>query len=74
MRTHYKNGDAVGLVHTGCDGCNPSIIGGILAHELGCSESWRDYLRSCRWCGHIFYPTEREQFFCDEECAKAFWG
>lgn len=42
MRTHYRNGDEVGLQGTGCDGCSPSMVNGVICHEGGCMESWRD--------------------------------
>jgi hypothetical protein len=41
-REYYNNGDAIALTNTGCDGCTPSVINGVLCHEAGCPEAWRD--------------------------------
>ena len=74
MRTTYRNGDEIRLEHTGCDGCSPTVINGTLCHERGCPEAWRDYVRECPWCGQEFRPTDREQRFCDDDCAEAYGG
>ena len=42
MREHYNNGDPIDLKHNGCDGCSPSMINGVLVHERGCPDAWRD--------------------------------
>lgn len=42
MRTHYRNGEEIGLKHTGCDGCTPLMINGVLCHETGCPYAWKD--------------------------------
>ena len=42
MRTHYKNGDEISLVHGGCDGCSPSSVNGVICHEHGCPDAWKD--------------------------------
>jgi len=67
-RTQYNNGDEITLTECGCDGCSPSIINGVLCHETGCPDSWRDDSNSCEWCGQSFFAQERGQEFCDEEC------
>lgn len=41
-RSTYRNGDPIGLIHCGCDSCNPSMINGALCHEHGCPDAWRD--------------------------------
>lgn len=41
-RLTYRNGDRVGMIFNGCDGCNLMIINGILCHEQGCPDAWRD--------------------------------
>lgn len=63
MRTHYRNGDEIGL-SGGCDGCSPSMINGHLCHEHGCTFAWRDYPVDCFECGFQFYPQERGQLVC----------
>ncbi len=70
MRTHYRNGDSITL--GGCDGCNPMMIQGVLCHETGCPDAWRDSTVECPWCGQDFTPEERYQRFCDESCAEAY--
>ena len=42
MRTHYRNGDEITRQHTGCDGCSPCMVNGVLCHEYGCPYAWRD--------------------------------
>jgi len=73
MRLHYRNGDAIDLTTIGCDGCNPSMINGILCHERGCPEQWRDNKRECVWCGSSFYPESRDAKFCDIDCYKTYY-
>lgn len=65
MRTHYRNGEEIGL-SCGCDGCNPSMIQGVLCHEHGCPYAWKDKKVFCFDCGYRFYPTERFQAICDD--------
>lgn len=65
-RTNYRNGDEINL-HCGCDDCCPSMINGVLCHETGCSEEWRDYAIDCFQCGCDFLRTEsRFQSLCDD--------
>lgn len=64
-RTHYRNGDDVGL-HTGCDGCSPVRINGVFCHEPGCPDAWRDYAVECFVCGCDFYPKSRYQNHCPD--------
>ena len=68
-RTHYRNGDEITL--HGCDGCSPSMINGVLCHETGCPEAWRDHTVSCFECGCEFRPSERYQRVCDD-CSDPF--
>jgi len=42
MRKNYNNGDEISLKQNGCDGCSPSMINGVLCHETGCPDAWRD--------------------------------
>ena len=66
MRTHYLNGDDVGLTACGCDGCSPSRINGLFCHEEGCPEAWRDRAISCFVCGCAFFPAEQDQQVCQD--------
>lgn len=47
-----------------CDGCQLARINGVLCHETGCSEAWRDEIRECGTCGSDFEPQYREQRLC----------
>jgi len=71
-RLKYGNGDEIALAECGCDGCSPCMVNGVLCHESGCPEAWRDHVRECRWCGCEFRPGEAGQEFCDVECAEAY--
>jgi len=53
-RTKYRNGDSIDLL-CGCNSCNPSRINGVLCHEAGCPDAWRDQQRECPDCGRKFY-------------------
>lgn len=63
-RGNYRNGDEIDLIHNGCDGCSPCMVNGVLCHEQGCFDSWRDRQVDCFQCGFPFYPTERYQNHC----------
>ncbi len=65
MRTHYRNGDVITL-KCGCDGCNPSMINGVLCHEQGCAFAWKDKAIDCAECGCAFYPEDRWQSVCND--------
>ena len=65
MRTNYRNGDEISL-SCGCDGCSPSMINGVLCHEGGCPDAWRDRAVACFECGCDFYQTERYQRTCPD--------
>jgi hypothetical protein len=74
MRANYNNGDDIGLSANGCDGCNPSSINGVLCHEHGCPDAWRDAKVECKWCGEMFAPESRGDVFCEFSCAEAYNG
>jgi hypothetical protein len=63
-RTHYANGDAIGLPATGRDGCTPNRINGVLSHEHGCPYAWRDHQVECFECGSLFFPEARSGRTC----------
>lgn len=55
-RSRYKNGDYIYL-HTGCNSCTPSRINGVLCHESGCPDAWKDKRLICEEClGGFFSP------------------
>ena len=65
-RTSYRNGDEITLQSCGCDGCAPAMIQGVLCHETGCPDAWRDYTKKCRECGCKFLRTDRWQVECED--------
>jgi hypothetical protein len=66
-RTAYANGDTIEL--GACNGCNPARINGVLCHETGCPDAWRDRARDCFQCGCDFLPESRFQSVCSD-CAN----
>ena len=71
-REKYRNGDPITL--NGCDGCSPTMINGLLCHERGCPDAWRDQKRECKECGIPFHAEESRQICCSEECYIAYRG
>lgn len=65
MRSNYRNGDEIGLA-CGCDSCSPAMVNGVLCHERGCPDAWRDASRPCFECGCDFYRSTRYQTTCDD--------
>ena len=57
-----------------CNSCESLGINGVLCHEIGCPDAWRDYVRECKWCGRQFSPDDRDQTCCDESCAAVYHG
>jgi hypothetical protein len=55
-----------------CSSCEVLYINGVKCHETGCPEEWKDYLRSCKWCGEDFKPEEKEQDCCCHSCTVAY--
>lgn len=53
-RTKHRNGDSIHL-HTGCNSCSPARINGVLCHEGGCPDAWKDKPKECSQCGCTFY-------------------
>lgn len=63
-RKKYLNGDSITLGN--CNGCNPATIQGVICHEHGCPDAWRDKTVECRECGSDFLREDRHQIFCDD--------
>jgi len=55
-----------------CDSCEQLRINGIVCHELGCPDAWRDTTRECNWCGQEFLPDDSWQKQCSHTCAVAW--
>ena len=60
-----------GRRHT-CPSCSLIRINGVICHEIGCPDAWRDSKRECKWCGTEFVPAERHQSTCSEECYQSY--
>jgi len=70
----YKNGMSIQLAPLNCDGCNVLYINGHKSHEIGCPEAWKDNAIECKECGCNFYPSERYQDCCSENCSEMYHG
>jgi hypothetical protein len=68
-RSRYRNGDEIGRSMGGCNGCTPVKVNGVLCHEQGCPDAWRDYSVPCRECGVRFYREHRLQTYC-KDCVE----
>lgn len=55
-----------------CSSCEVLTINGVLCHETGCPDSWKDEQRECKWCGTMFKPEDKHQDCCDVSCAEAY--
>lgn len=51
-----------------CNQCEAVMINGILCHETGCPDAWKDEVRECKWCGTKFKPETKGQKYCSDEC------
>ena len=49
-----------------CDQCEILSINGVLCHEHGCPNAYRDEKRKCFDCGFDFSPEERFQRVCND--------
>jgi len=56
----------------GCDQCEIIMICGVLCHETGCPDAWRNEIRDCNWCGTTFQPSSRLQTFDDDSCYASY--
>ena len=55
-----------------CDSCQIISINGILCHEFGCPDSWKNKKHSCKECGSEFELEEKFEVFCSEHCYAMF--
>lgn len=70
-RTKYRNGDSITL-RCGCDSCSPSRINGVLCHEAGCPDRWKDYAKECSECGRNYYAEHRGPAGMCTRCARRY--
>jgi hypothetical protein len=57
-----------------CQSCEALTVNGVLCHESGCPDAWKDYKRTCKWCGSTFTPEFSRQQFCDDSCYACYNG
>ena len=55
-----------------CQACEVLVINGVICHELGCPDTYKDSVRECKWCGTEFTPEERYQAYCSDDCAESY--
>ena len=51
-----------------CNSYEALKINGVLCHEQGCPDAWKDYERECCWCGTLFKPEGKNQYYCSDDC------
>lgn len=49
-----------------CDSCELLRINGVVCHETGCPDAWKDHEIACRVCGFDFLREERWQAVCPD--------
>ena len=71
-----------------CDQCELLVINGVVCHETGCPNAWRDTTRTCYACGCDFVPETRQQrgypfgqgycqacsTCCSDECVESIYN
>jgi hypothetical protein len=57
-----------------CSSCAIVVINGLVCHEHGCPDAWKDEKRECKWCGQDFMPEYRLQRCCDDDCENSYRG
>ena len=55
-----------------CHSCNMLRINGVVTHETGCPDAWRDEIRECKECGSEFLPTEQRLVCCCDICMVTY--
>ena len=57
-----------------CNSCETLTINGVLCHEIGCPDSYKDENRECKWCGQDFTPEQNHQVCCSHSCEMDYNG
>ena len=58
-----------------CKSCDSATIQGVFVHEKGCTESYKDTILMCKWCGSEFTPESNEnQEVCSHSCMVSYNG
>lgn len=57
-----------------CDSCQVLRINGIVCHETGCPNSYKNKKVECKECGQVFAPEENGQKFCSGHCQAMYYN
>lgn len=57
-----------------CNSCVALKINGVLCHETGCPDAWKNEQRECGFCGEKFKPEYKNQNCCTQSCYNAYMG
>lgn len=57
-----------------CNSCETLRINGMVCHEIGCPDAWRDYTIECKWCGQKFKPETKGIPFCCHTCMTSYYN
>lgn len=57
-----------------CDSCELLRINGVICHETGCPDAWKDEVRECLECGGNFKPENRKDKVCSHVCYISYSG
>lgn len=55
-----------------CQSCEAVTINGVLCHEHGCPDAWKDIPIECKWCGNEFIRKGRWELLCSDDCAMDY--
>lgn len=61
-------------VEISCDSCQLIRINGLVCHETGCPNAWKDTSRECKECGTEFQPQASHEKFCSHSCESGYYG
>ena len=57
-----------------CNSCETVGINGVLCHETGCPEAFKDQERECKECDAQFKPKESHHEHCSPQCYAIYHG
>lgn len=49
-------------------------INGIVCHEHGCPDAYKNETRDCTWCSVEFIPEHNDQWQCCNDCHNSYHG
>ena len=57
-----------------CNSCEQVRINGIVCHETGCPDSWKDRTHECKCCDKTFKPKYQGQKLCMKKSCHEEWN